>query len=519
MSGAITGPARRIRTNAPALAALGSILALALLIRLRLADRPLWFDELASLFYAHRPFALLWSGWMARETNPPLFYSILRLWTGFAGGSDRAVRLCTIAAGIGSIALAYAAIGRLYGRRAGIHAAVLLALSPQHITYSLTVRGYVFVFAAALASIFGLLLFAVRIDDARSRRRALALYAGGAICAIYCHTTMFVWPAAAMIALAALFRTRLLERALVAEILLANLLVLAAGAWWLTVTLQQVHGRNIGWIAPLGMPAAAGLFIRTDFLLEADPGSAWAPLLVVPALAAWGIVATRRSVATRLAVAAMAAAAALLWLLNLRQPILMERTVFWLSAFPLMLAAAALARMPGRWLGPASLGALSLLLLADDRVVFSQPQPEDWRAMVLRLARDRAAVLLVQDEAMSIAADTSCSLELHRDRCPFPILAFRTPGPHFDTWADGLSRRPAHGLSWYLAEPGGRHFYVYGRIFHDLLGPLHCAGVLTGVQRDPPALVGPLPARALGAVARPDGWRRCASLVGAGSDR
>ena len=55
------------------LAALTAAVLVAAMVRLAFSDYSLWFDELASVFFASQPTERLWSAWMLRETNPPLF--------------------------------------------------------------------------------------------------------------------------------------------------------------------------------------------------------------------------------------------------------------------------------------------------------------------------------------------------------------------------------------------------------------------------------------------------------------
>jgi hypothetical protein len=47
-------------------------------LRLFTSGYSLWLDEIAAVRFARQPLALLWSGWMAREANPPLYYSLLK---------------------------------------------------------------------------------------------------------------------------------------------------------------------------------------------------------------------------------------------------------------------------------------------------------------------------------------------------------------------------------------------------------------------------------------------------------
>ena len=108
-------------------AILGAILLAAAALRIATADYALWFDEFASLVFAHQPLDHLWSGWMARESNPPLYYTLLKGWIALVGEGDVALRLLSILIGLAGIATAWSIARRLGGRSAAILVALWLA--------------------------------------------------------------------------------------------------------------------------------------------------------------------------------------------------------------------------------------------------------------------------------------------------------------------------------------------------------------------------------------------------------
>jgi uncharacterized membrane protein len=65
----------------------------------------LWFDDLASLFYAAQPLERLWSSWMVRETTPSLYYALLRGWCDLLGWSATTARAPSILASLASIGI------------------------------------------------------------------------------------------------------------------------------------------------------------------------------------------------------------------------------------------------------------------------------------------------------------------------------------------------------------------------------------------------------------------------------
>jgi hypothetical protein len=130
------------------------IVLLALNLRLvRLVFQPLWWDEGWSVYFATTPI-----GEMLRLTavdiHPPLYYFLLHLWTMVFGSSPIALRLLSVLIGAATVPLLYVTGKQLFGQKAGILAAFLLAISPFHIFYSQEVRMYGLVTLLGLAAFY-----------------------------------------------------------------------------------------------------------------------------------------------------------------------------------------------------------------------------------------------------------------------------------------------------------------------------------------------------------------------------
>lgn len=133
----------------PALA-LGIWMLVALLLRLfHITRESLWWDEYTSHVYlgaSSLPEFLS----LNRTLDPltlPAYYCLEYLWTHYVQNSVLSLRLMSIAIGLATMSLVYALGRRLYGSRAGLVTAALLALSPVHIHHSQGIRMYVlFVF-------------------------------------------------------------------------------------------------------------------------------------------------------------------------------------------------------------------------------------------------------------------------------------------------------------------------------------------------------------------------------------
>src|SRR3989344_3404040 len=101
----------------------------------------LWHDEAFSALYMRYS----WDEMMYRiglDVHPPLYYWILRLWTGFAGEHLMSLRLLSIIFGVLTVWAAYAFVKVAWGRRLALLAALAIALNPFQIQYALEARMY-----------------------------------------------------------------------------------------------------------------------------------------------------------------------------------------------------------------------------------------------------------------------------------------------------------------------------------------------------------------------------------------
>ncbi len=100
-----------------------------------------WFDEMFSFVYSQKPWLDSLRFWVW-ETNPPLHMFLLKLWFYLAPQSELMARLPSLIAAIATIIFIYFIGAKLFNRRIGAFVALLLALSPQHILFSITARTY-----------------------------------------------------------------------------------------------------------------------------------------------------------------------------------------------------------------------------------------------------------------------------------------------------------------------------------------------------------------------------------------
>jgi 4-amino-4-deoxy-L-arabinose transferase-like glycosyltransferase len=477
------------------------ILVATALLRFVSASHSLQFDEHASVYFSDQSYARLWSDWMLRETNPPLYYSILRAWRAIAGSSDWAIRVPTIVASLCAIVLLYALTRRIYGTTAAVIAAGLAGISGRHLYFAELARGYIFVLCAVLVAVGALVTISSSDAKLSSRRRALALYTVAATAAIYLHTTMILFPVFAFVAVIASdpARCRSHPRQLL-PLIAANIAVYILSAWAIRIAaLQLIYGRdNISAIGLADLGQIAAYSFKTLFL---SIGTEWLPSLLAPFLAFLIIrfaMSDRQRAETRLLAALAGISLFALACIGMVVPIFVPRTIFWISGILSILLAGALAGIPAvrlRW----TVLAIVVAALAIDMVRLRQTiEDENWNTPVQIMSRYPGALLLVQGEAMALLADSVCRRKLSVP-CPYIVVAATVERDPYDAWGLGLYDGPKVPVTALPRYAAGRTVFLFRKqAFHNLPIMLHERGLGGGVPDNGPLLIGPLPASALG---------------------
>jgi hypothetical protein len=113
----------------------------ALLRAWQIGAKSLWIDEAFSVWVARQPLAAGLS-WLVRiDQHPPLSYALLHLWLRLGDG-PAVLRLLSALASTLNIPVLYALGARLAGRKVGLLAAAVLALSPFHVYLAQEARMY-----------------------------------------------------------------------------------------------------------------------------------------------------------------------------------------------------------------------------------------------------------------------------------------------------------------------------------------------------------------------------------------
>jgi 4-amino-4-deoxy-L-arabinose transferase-like glycosyltransferase len=126
--------------------ALGGIVAIGAALRFATLDgRSLWVDEGWTVALAKLPLGEMLDKWHAHEDSPPLFYLLIWGWARLAGTGEVALRSFSALLGTATIPVAYGVTTRLSSRRAGLVAALLVAVSALDVWFSQDARSYALV--------------------------------------------------------------------------------------------------------------------------------------------------------------------------------------------------------------------------------------------------------------------------------------------------------------------------------------------------------------------------------------
>jgi len=368
------------------------ILALGVWLRLRgLQAKSFWLDEIASIVIARMPGNSFWRHLWTEEGNMALYYVMLRPWLEIHLG-EATVRLLSVLPGIAGIPVIYLLGRRLFGRGAGLLAALLLAISTCAVVYSQEARGYSWLLLGTLVSTY---LFA-RLIERPTYAMAFA-YALAAGVTFYFHYFGLLVPLAQAVALVALPRARRPWKQL--YVAGAMITLLAAPVLWM-IHIQP--GRHLDWVSK---PSLLELY-HLGVFLAAESGKGVGPVLLVLELALVvvffrAMMAARRKVTDRDLFPYALVASGLLTpivfslLVSVVRPVFFHRfLIICLPAWLLAVAVGACALSQRRW-RTAAIVAVCALSLVSTWLSYSRMR-EDWRGAVNFLidnARSQDAVV------------------------------------------------------------------------------------------------------------------------------
>ncbi len=246
---------------------LWGIVLLGAFLRLRgLGAKSFWLDEIASVVIARMPGNSFWNWLWTEEGNMALYYVMLRPWLEIHLG-EATVRLLSALPGIASIPAMYLLGKRLFGRGAGLLAALLLAISTCAVVYSQEARGYSWLLLGTIVSTY----FFVRLIARPTYKMAVA-YSLAAGVTFYFHYFGLVVPLAHAVSLIALPK----ERRPWKQLCVAGALIglFAAPVLWM-IHIQP--GRHLDWVAKPSLLE----FYHLGVFLAAESGKGVGPVLLV----------------------------------------------------------------------------------------------------------------------------------------------------------------------------------------------------------------------------------------------
>jgi hypothetical protein len=356
-----------------------------------------WSDEVFSVFWVRNDLAFLWTTGLEIETNPPLYYTLLKGWVAIFGDSEAGARSLSAVLSAAAIPVVFLLGRELAGGRAGLLAAILFAVTPVQIHYAQEARAYALLVLLAAATMLSLVRLVRLARLHRPLAGALALYVASASLLLYAHATApFILGALGLAALFCLARPGEWRQAL-PRFLLANAVVALAAAPQFGAMLTQMGRADVAWIPAPSLP---GLITLVDVLLV-DPFTPQASFRLASVLAA----ALGLSLAAALALAlarkpragdrlagfliiAPASFVAASILVSLKVPFLIPRVAIWLSV-PLCVLLAILFLAPAPRLPRAAVGiALVAAWSVGLHGVYARAADftEDWRGLSASLA-------------------------------------------------------------------------------------------------------------------------------------
>lgn len=143
------------------------VLALALVMRLyRIGTESIWFDEAITYLGLHfqNPMEFFRHEATHDPSSVPFYYGIAYIWYHLGFASVLAMRLLSVAAGMGIVAGIYFFGRKLFGHIGGLTAALCVACAKLHVYQSQEIRNYAFTSLIALFAMFALHKAAVEND-------------------------------------------------------------------------------------------------------------------------------------------------------------------------------------------------------------------------------------------------------------------------------------------------------------------------------------------------------------------
>ncbi|MDQ6810433.1 MAG: glycosyltransferase family 39 protein, partial [Actinomycetota bacterium] len=220
------------------------LLTVSAFIRTRYIGGQFWMDEAITTGIASHSLSAI-PGILRHDGSPPLFYLLLHLWMSVFGSSEAATHALPLLLGLATIPVGMWAGWSLFGRRAGLIAAVLFAFSTFLTQYAQETRMY------ELMGLLGLLAATAFIHAFVYRRRKyLILFAVCEALMLYTHAWGMFFGAGSVLALIPVYLASADRRGLIRDAAMAYAGAAALFAPWLPNFVYQATHTGAPWAPP-----------------------------------------------------------------------------------------------------------------------------------------------------------------------------------------------------------------------------------------------------------------------------
>jgi 4-amino-4-deoxy-L-arabinose transferase-like glycosyltransferase len=348
---------------------------------LRLIDlgaKSVWSDEAFSILLAKQNWPDFWHIVTTAEANMSLYYLLLRGWIGF---SDAAwwVRLLSALLGVAAVPVVYCIGKEIFSQRAGILAALLLAVNPFALRYAQEARSYsLFVLLVSISFLGFFSCF-----EKPSRFWSVCYVLSTAL-ALYAHFFAALVVLVQLVSLATVPADR--RRFAIRQVLRLGI-VIAMGLPLLWFVVFRDRGQ-LGWAPPVHWRDVYDVF---RFMVGSGLKLGIAVVAFFIAATAW----VQRCRKQRWTMEKWYVAVLILWLflpilltllISVGKPIYAPRFLIFCLPAALLLIAEGLAEIRFAWVRYALVLALVVGEIGPIRSYYAEPGQEDWKSAIAFLA-------------------------------------------------------------------------------------------------------------------------------------
>jgi mannosyltransferase len=218
-----------------------ALMALSAVMRAQYLSGQLWMDEAITTGLSHHALSAI-PGVLRYDGNPPLYYLLLHVWMSLFGTSEAATHSLSLMFGVLTIPVGTWACWTIFGRRAGIMAALLFAFNAWLTSYAQETRMYELMALLGVLATTGFLLgFVIR------RRRFLWLFGGALALMLYTHSWGTFFFAGSIIALVPAYLASDDRRGLIRDAVITYVTAGVLFLPWVPTLLYQVAHTAAPW--------------------------------------------------------------------------------------------------------------------------------------------------------------------------------------------------------------------------------------------------------------------------------